>query len=193
MIDVVRLLKNQESFEIQQAARGEPQAPHLPRRLLQHPGQRHPPAAKSCEGRAQGRHGRDDPARRPRRLPRSTSTACRSGRARRRAWSAAAASITRTWDSPSRSRAAGPSTTQPSKVVGYTPQKDAFLELYTMAVPPECRRPREFLVRNAAMGRRCRQRRALQVERPAGLHRDRRAKCPCPGATAARRDSPSST
>ena len=35
----------------------------------------------------------------------------------------------------------------PSKVVGYPAQKDAFLELYTMAVPPNVA-PREFLVRN---------------------------------------------
>ena len=35
----------------------------------------------------------------------------------------------------------------PSKVVAYPAQKDAFLELYTMAVPPNTA-PREFLVRN---------------------------------------------
>jgi predicted Zn-dependent protease len=145
MIDVVRLLKNQEAFEIQQA-RAENRKPHIYHGLFA----THPDndtrlhevikAAHKVDANAANRpDGREVYLSHIKGLPFGSSAA--QGMARGNRFYHADMGFTLAFPS------AWTIENTPSKVVAFPAQKDAFLELYTMAVPPGVG-PKDFLVRN---------------------------------------------
>jgi predicted Zn-dependent protease len=145
MIDVVKLLKNQESFEIQQA-RMEHRDPHIYHGVFA----THPDndtrlhevvkAAHKVDVNAPTRSdGREAYLDHVQGLPFGSSAA--QGIVRGSRFYHADMGFTVAFPS------AWTIANTPTKVVAYPAQKDAFLELYTMAMPPNVG-PREFLMRN---------------------------------------------
>ena len=144
MIDVVRLLKNQESFEIQQA-RAENRKPHIYHGLFAtHPDndtrlQEAIKAAHKAGDQGQYPDGRQVYLDHVKGLPFGSSAA--QGIVRGSRFYPADMGFTLAFPG------AWTIDNAPSKVVAYPTQKDAFLELYAMPVPPNVG-PREFLARN---------------------------------------------
>jgi len=144
MIDVVRLLKNQESFEIQQA-RAENRKPHIYHGVFA----THPDNDTRLHEVVKAAHKAGDQVNRPdgrdvylshvRGLPFGSSAA--QGMVRGSRFYHADMGFTVAFPG------AWTVDNTPSKVVAFTAQKDAFLELYAMPVPPNLG-PREFLVKN---------------------------------------------
>ncbi len=151
MADMFKVLKSQESFELQRA-KDEGREPNLYHGVFDShpaPGARAIAAAKGAAKittRAAGRLGRQ-PA-----MPTcAPSTACRTARAARRASCATTASITPTWASRWRSRAAGSCENQHDRILAYTKSNksakiaDAIMQI-TSPPRPEKRGPRELLL-----------------------------------------------
>jgi len=145
MIDVVRLLKNQETFEIQQA-RAENREPHIYHGVFAtHPDNDTRLKEVVKEAHKVGADGTPRPDGRDvyldhiRGLPFGSSAA--QGMVRGSRFYHADMGFTLAFPSAWRID------NLPSKVVAFPAQKDAFLELYAMPVPPNVG-PREFLVRN---------------------------------------------
>ncbi len=145
MIDVVRLLKNQEAFEIQQA-RAENRKPRIYHGVFAS----HPDNDTRLHEVVKAAHKVDaDGAPRPdgrdvylghiKGLPYGSSAA--QGMVRGSRFYHADMGFTVAFPT------AWTVDNTPSKVVGFPAQKDAFLELYAMPVPPDVG-PRDFLVRN---------------------------------------------
>ncbi len=144
MIDVVRLLKNQESFEIQQA-RAEGREPHIYHGVFAtHPDndtRLHEVVKAAHKAGDQGQYpdGRQVYLDHVKGLPFGSSAA--QGIVRGSRFYHADMGFTLAFPG------AWTIDNTPSKVVAYPKQKDAFLELYAMAVPPNVG-PKEFLARN---------------------------------------------
>jgi predicted Zn-dependent protease len=147
MIDVVRLLKNQELFEIQQA-RQEGRDARIPRGMFAS----HPDSDERLKDAVAAAHkvgtsadtrpdGRDVYLQHIKGLPFGPSRAQGVVRGSRfyHADMAFTVAFPTGWSIQN----------LPAKVVGITPQKDAFLELSAMAVPPNTD-PKAFLARNLA-------------------------------------------
>jgi predicted Zn-dependent protease len=144
MIDVVRLLKNQESFEIQQA-RAENRKPHIYHGVFA----THPDNDTRLHEVVKAAHKAGDQVDRPdgrdvylshvRGLPFGSSAA--QGMVRGSRFYHADMGFTVAFPG------AWSVDNTPSKVVAFTAQKDAFLELYAMPAPSNLG-PREFLVKN---------------------------------------------
>ena len=145
MIDVVRLLKNQEAFELQQA-HAENRKPHVYHGVFAtHPDndtrlQQVVKAAHKVDPNGATRpDGRDVYLDHIKGLPFGSSAA--QGMVRGSRFYHADMGFTLAFPS------AWTVDNTPTKVVAFPAQKDAFLEVYAMAVPPNVG-PRDFLVRN---------------------------------------------
>jgi predicted Zn-dependent protease len=145
MIDVVKLLKNQESFEIQQA-RAENRKPHIYHGVFA----THPDNDTRLHEVVKAAHKVDAND-----APRPDGRDVYLDHVKGMAFGSSAAQGmvrgSRFYHADMGFTLAFPGAwtvdNTPSKVVAFPAQKDAFLELYTMPVPPNVG-PRDFLVRN---------------------------------------------
>lgn len=146
MIDVVRLLKNQESFELQQARteNREPRVyhgvfathPDNDTRLKEVVKAAHKVEPNAAAARPDGRDAYLDHIK-----GMAFGSSAAQGMVRGSRFYHADMAFTVAFPS------AWTIKNLPSKVLGYPAQKDAYLELYAMAMPPNLT-PREFLVKN---------------------------------------------
>ena len=137
MIDVVRLLKNQEMFEIARA-REEKREPHVYHGVFAtHPDndQRLREVVKAAGTRSMG-EGQTTRSIRVANNICGRSKECPSAPVARKACSRAIGSITPIWASPWRFRAGWTVENQPDRLLAISPKKDSILQMQTQAPPP---------------------------------------------------------